>query len=91
MHTILATCSRQKSIQIHTRTCIAVNECVWSCDQDSIELLQARVSALDAATLDQVEARLQVRLSEDDDLCHTLQTRDIKALSASSCSSFSLY
>jgi len=34
---------------------------VWSCDQDSIELLQARVSALDAATLDQVEARLQVR------------------------------
>lgn len=28
--------------------------------QDTIELLQARVSALDSATLDQVEARLQV-------------------------------
>ncbi|KTG36840.1 hypothetical protein cypCar_00048612, partial [Cyprinus carpio] len=28
---------------------------------DTIELLQARVSALDAATLDQVEARLQVK------------------------------
>lgn len=28
--------------------------------QDIIELLQARVSALDSATLDQVEARLQV-------------------------------
>lgn len=27
-----------------------------------MELLQARVSALDAATLDQVEARLQVNL-----------------------------
>uniref|UniRef100_A0A9J8BCZ2 Dynactin 2 (p50) n=1 Tax=Cyprinus carpio carpio TaxID=630221 RepID=A0A9J8BCZ2_CYPCA len=32
---------------------------VTSCLQDTIELLQARVSALDAATLDQVEARLQ--------------------------------
>uniref|UniRef100_A0A8C1KYS2 Dynactin 2 (p50) n=1 Tax=Cyprinus carpio TaxID=7962 RepID=A0A8C1KYS2_CYPCA len=38
---------------------------MWSCDQgccclqDTIELLQARVGALDAATLDQVEARLQ--------------------------------
>lgn len=28
--------------------------------QDTIELLQARISALDSATLDQVEARLQV-------------------------------
>lgn len=31
--------------------------------QDTIELLQARVSALDAATLDQVEARLQVHMT----------------------------
>lgn len=30
--------------------------------QDTIELLQARVSALDSATLDQVEARLQVTI-----------------------------
>lgn len=29
-------------------------------NQDTIELMQARVSALDSATLDQVEARLQV-------------------------------
>lgn len=35
--------------------------CVCAClYQDTIELLQARVSALDSATLDQVEARLQV-------------------------------
>uniref|UniRef100_A0A8C4GT86 Dynactin 2 (p50) n=1 Tax=Dicentrarchus labrax TaxID=13489 RepID=A0A8C4GT86_DICLA len=36
------------------------NLCICSClYQDTIELLQARVSALDSATLDQVEARLQ--------------------------------
>uniref|UniRef100_A0A665T8V6 Dynactin subunit 2 n=1 Tax=Echeneis naucrates TaxID=173247 RepID=A0A665T8V6_ECHNA len=35
------------------------NLCLYFCFQDTIELLQARVSALDSATLDQVEARLQ--------------------------------
>lgn len=33
-----------------------------------MELLQARVSALDAATLDQVEARLQVTMTTESDL-----------------------
>lgn len=35
-----------------------------------MELLQARVSALDAATLDQVEARLQVAMTTESDLPH---------------------
>lgn len=35
-----------------------------------MELLQARVSALDAATLDQVEARLQVAMTTERDLPH---------------------
>lgn len=35
-----------------------------------MELLQARVSALDAATLDQVEARLQVTMTTESDLLH---------------------
>uniref|UniRef100_A0A8C6WM19 Dynactin 2 (p50) n=1 Tax=Neogobius melanostomus TaxID=47308 RepID=A0A8C6WM19_9GOBI len=34
-------------------------KCMFVMQQDTIELLQARVSALDSATLDQVEARLQ--------------------------------
>lgn len=43
------------------------NLCMFDCAcaclyQDTLELLQARVSALDSATLDQVEARLQVQL-----------------------------
>lgn len=40
--------------------------CVFVClFQDTIELLQARVSALDSTMLDQVEARLQVTLFSD--------------------------
>uniref|UniRef100_A0A667WVI9 Dynactin 2 (p50) n=1 Tax=Myripristis murdjan TaxID=586833 RepID=A0A667WVI9_9TELE len=40
--------------------CVSVRACVCAClCQDTLELLQARVSALDANTLDQVEARLQ--------------------------------
>lgn len=35
-----------------------------------MELLQARVSALDAATLDQVEARLQVTMTIGSDLLY---------------------
>lgn len=43
---------------IYTCVCLTAYACLY---QDTLELLQARVSALDSATLDQVEARLQVR------------------------------
>lgn len=49
----------RKGQRVLSDTCMWQPVCVCV-NQDTIELLQARVSALDSVTLDQVEARLQV-------------------------------
>lgn len=54
-----ATCNKKKTKRCAQAFVKLVCVCAYLY-QDTIELLQARISALDSATLDQVEARLQV-------------------------------
>lgn len=59
-HTLKLAANRRGKTLVSILFSGAFVTCVRLLSQDTIELLQARVSALDSATLDQVEARLQV-------------------------------